>query len=72
MRTVLRRIAKLEDQLAPAEGKGILAVVSHAGWGLALDEDRCMQILRECGHLPTGKGFSVVFLCDIPDVSVPG
>jgi hypothetical protein len=26
-----------------------------------------MQILRECGYLPTGYGFSVVFLCNIPD-----
>ena len=39
----------------------------NAGWGLALDSDTCLQILRECDYLPTGCGFSVVFLCDIPD-----
>ena len=28
--------------------------MTAAGRGLALDQDRCIQILRECGHLPTG------------------
>ena len=26
-----------------------------------------MEILRECGYLPTGYGFGVVDLCNIPD-----
>ena len=29
-------------------------VMRKAGWGLALDQDRCIQILGECGFLPTG------------------
>ena len=67
MRAVLGRIAKLEDQFAPTAGKRLLLVVSHAGWGLALGQDRCMEILRECGYLPTGSGFGVVVLGNIPD-----
>ena len=66
MRTVARRIAKLEDQFGTAAGKPqLLLVVSRAGWGLALDQDRCMQILRECGFLPTGP-VGVVNLGEIP------
>jgi hypothetical protein len=67
MRAVVRRIDRLEDQFGSAMGKpGILLVVSSAGWGLALDEDRCIEILRECGSLPTGP-IGLVNLCQIPD-----
>jgi hypothetical protein len=41
-------------------------VVTTAGRGLALDQDRCVQILRECGLLPTGP-VGVVDLGQIPD-----
>jgi hypothetical protein len=34
---------------------------------LALDQDRCIEILRECGHLPTGPGFGIVNFCEIPE-----
>jgi hypothetical protein len=34
---------------------------------LALDEERCIEILRECGHLPTGPGLGIVSLYEIPD-----
>ena len=40
-------------------------VVTTAGRGLALDQDRCVQILRESGFLPTGP-VGVVNLGDIP------
>lgn len=67
MKTVLRRITTLEDQLGTAEGKRQLLFVFHsAGWGLALDYDRCVEILRETGFLPTGPT-GLVNLCDIPD-----
>jgi hypothetical protein len=67
MRTVARRIAKLEDQFGTAAGKPqLLLVVTAAGKALALDQDRCIQILRECGHLPTGPA-GVVNLGEIPD-----
>ncbi len=44
----------------------LLWVACQAGWGLALDQDRCLQILGECGFLPTGR-FGVVNFCQIPD-----
>jgi hypothetical protein len=28
---------------------------------------RCIEILRECGHLPTGPGFGMVNFCEIPE-----
>jgi hypothetical protein len=40
--------------------------VTAAGRGLALDQDRCIQILRECGFLTTGP-VGVVNLGQIPD-----
>ena len=47
--------ASLEERLGLADGKPpFLIVVTYADRGLALDQDRCVEILRECGHLPTG------------------
>ena len=67
MRTVARRIAKLENQFGIAEGKPqLLLVVTAAGRGLALDQDKCVQILRECGFLPSGP-VGLVNLGEIPD-----
>ena len=67
MRTIARRLQMLEKGfgLGP-ETKQLLLVVTAAGRGLALDQDRCIQILRECGFLPTGP-VGVVNLCQIPD-----
>jgi hypothetical protein len=67
MRTVARRIAKLEDRFWPGKGKPqLLMVVTAAGKALALDQDRCIQILRESGFLPTGP-VGVVNFGEIPD-----
>lgn len=52
MRTVTRRIGNLEDTFRPGNGKPLLLlVVTAAERRLALDQDRCVQILRECGFL---------------------
>ena len=66
MRTIARRLQKLERGfgLGP-ETEQLLMVVTTAGRGLALDQDRCVEILRECGFLPTGP-VGVVNLGDIP------
>ncbi len=67
MRTVTRRIGKLEDRFWLGNGKlPLLLVFCRAGWGLALDKDRCIHILSECGFLPTGL-VGLVNLCQIPD-----
>jgi hypothetical protein len=68
MKTVTRRIAKLEEQLGTAQrGTPVLLVMSAVANELALDEDRCIEILRECGRLPTGPGLGIVNLWEIPD-----
>ena len=55
MKTIDGRIYKLEDRFWSGNGKQpLLLVMRKAGWGLALDQDRCIQILGECGFLPTG------------------
>ncbi len=68
MKTFTRRIAKLEDQFGTAQREPpVLLVMSAVANELALDQDRCIEILRECGHLPTGPGFGIVYLYEIPD-----
>ena len=55
MKTVLGRIAALEDRFGTAvRREPLLMVVCHAGSELALDQDKCIEILRETGLLPTG------------------
>ena len=67
MRTIARRLQRLESRfgLGP-ETEQLLMVVTAAGRRLALDQDRCIQILRERGFLPTGP-VGVVNLGQIPD-----
>jgi hypothetical protein len=67
MSPLTRRVCRLEDQFGAddATSKGILIVASRVG--LALKADACVQILRECGFLPTGPGFGLVNLIQIPD-----
>ena len=67
MTTVDRRIRKLEDRVWIGSRKQpLLMVVTQAGIGLAIDQDRCIQILGECGFLPTGP-VGVVDLGNIPN-----
>jgi hypothetical protein len=67
MNALTRRIRRLEDQFGCGDGRPqLLLVVTAAGKALALDQDRCIQILRECGSLPTGP-VGVVNLGEIPN-----
>ena len=60
MRTIERRLHKLENQFGVVDEKQrILLVVCDAGCG---DQDTSIQILRECGFLPTGPIGLVNFL----------
>ena len=66
MNALIKRIRRLEDQFGYGGRRpGILLVVFQSGWGLALDQDRCIEILGECGFLPTGQ-IGAVNLLDIP------
>ena len=66
MKTIDRRIRKLEDRFGLGNGKPpLLLILTAAGRGLALDEDTCVRILRESGFLPTGA-MGIVNLGVIP------
>jgi hypothetical protein len=67
MKIIESRLRKLEDRLGTGDGKPrLLLVACKAGWGLALDMDRCVEILDECGSLPTGP-VGLVSLLGIPE-----
>ena len=62
-----RRIAKLEKQFGTVESEPpLLLVVSRVECRVALDKDRCIEILGECGVLPTGPTLGVVNLRNVP------
>jgi hypothetical protein len=66
-KAVARRIRRLEDRYGSASGPSFLVVTSCVT--LALDKDTCVEILRECGFVPSRGigGIVVVSLCKIPD-----
>jgi hypothetical protein len=67
MKTITRRIGKLEDTFRLGNGEPLLLlVVTAAEKRLALDQDRCVHILRECGFLPSGP-VGVVNLLEVPN-----
>ena len=66
MKSIHRRIGKLENRFCPTDLDWLLVMSAVAG-DLALSNDRCIEILRECEHLPTGPGFGTVRLWEIPD-----
>jgi hypothetical protein len=60
MKIIHSRIRRLENQFGVVDEKQrILLVVCDAGCG---DQDASIQILRECGFLPTGPIGLVNFL----------
>jgi hypothetical protein len=65
MKAIERRLDRLEDRLTPQGRKQFLIVVTDAQ-KLALDSGRCVQILREAGHLDTTSLSCVVDLGYIP------
>jgi len=67
MKALNSRIRRLQQQLIPDKGQeqGIWLTARY-GQEFALDRDRCIEILRECGFLPTVR-FVVLNFMDIPD-----
>ena len=67
MKAIDSRIRRLQGRLCPDNGQPQrLWVLIKAGYGLAIDQERCIEILDECGFLPTGR-FGVVNFLGIPD-----
>ena len=57
MKAIAKRLRRLEDEFGSEDGKRRLTlVVCPAGWTMALDTDRSVEILGECGFVRTGPG----------------
>jgi hypothetical protein len=66
MKTVVRRLERLEEPLRLAEQKCFVIAMTLAGRTPALDIGTCLQILDECGHFPKSP-CAVANLSKIPD-----
>jgi len=66
MKAIQRRLRHIEGQFLPEKKPQRLWAVCKPDWGLALDADRCMNILGECGFLPTER-FGIVDFLQVPD-----
>jgi len=67
MKAIDSRIRRLQGLLLPDNGQPHrLWVLTEAGCALALELDRCVDILREGGFLPSTR-FGVLDFCGIPD-----
>ena len=63
MRNLTHRIGKLEQLTVASKEEGLLFTVLRVDIELALDNDTCVETLRECGYVPTGCGLSVLASC---------
>ena len=53
MKAIARRLHRLEDTFGPAEGTPPLAlIVCQAGWSMALEHDRLMEISLKADFYP--------------------
>jgi hypothetical protein len=65
MKSIDRRLGKLEDKLGIATNRPRVVVIVSDLVGRGLDDDTCLQILRE-GGFPPANAVSTVDLCEIP------
>ena len=66
-RILTRRLKELEARLVPSRERPRLWTVDSSDRKFPLDADRCIEILGECGFLPTGVRFGIVNRMNIPD-----
>ena len=66
MKTIYRRLQRLEEPLRLAQQECRVYTVRFPNQELALDTDTCLQILRECGYVPKSR-FAVADFAEIPD-----
>jgi hypothetical protein len=64
---LMRRIEKLEGRAGIGAQPGIQLILMRAGQQLALDSDRCVEILKESGFLRDGPWCSSLDFGNIPD-----
>jgi hypothetical protein len=65
MRSLKRRIRELEQGTGATPG-GVQVLLTYEGVELALDFDRCADILAAAGFVQTGPGVSVLDFSGIP------
>ena len=65
-RQLRRRIEQLESGFSQAAKGGLHLFVMRAGMKLALDGNRCAEILRQAGFLRSGPFVSAIRLLDVP------
>jgi hypothetical protein len=67
VKAIVKRLCRLEDQFGTADGKPRLSlVVRPAGSTMALDTDRCIEILGECGFVQSGPGILLLNFMHVP------
>jgi hypothetical protein len=67
VKSVERRISRLEDRLATASRQEIVVSLYDAGHRLALDHDTRIRILREAGHIDPASVTCLLDSTHIPD-----
>jgi len=65
MKSVDRRLGKLEDRSGIGRNRTRLVLVMSDAERRGLDDDTCLQILRE-GGFPPANAVAIVDLCEIP------
>ena len=65
MKGFVRRIGQLEERFGVSKEDQLLVTITVAGQHLALDSDRCIEILKESGFIRP-SGVTVVHLRAIP------
>ena len=65
MKSIDRRLGRLEVKLGIATNRPSVVVVMSDLIGRGLDDDTCLQILRE-GGFPPADAVATVDLCEIP------
>jgi hypothetical protein len=66
MQSLRRRIERLERHADACQEEGVLLVIMESAMTLALDSNRCVEILRESGFVRAGSGISLINLLKIP------
>lgn len=67
MKSIHRRVGKLEERFEVSKEKQVVFVTRYSGKKLALDKERCIQSFDECGFI-LASGFTLVHLGRIPSV----
>jgi hypothetical protein len=67
MQNLKRRVGQLERRTIASQEEGLRLVLRRSEVELALDTDRCVEILREGGLVRTGPGISILDLSRVPN-----